>query len=262
MPERKSDQPHSIYTYSLDPVVNIQEKLGIIEGLRDFSHPFKFAQNVFDFLRTLQQNKKVGLLQNRLSKETKTSLDQKTLDEWYQIWSGVVYLHLILDEKSGQPIHEEIVLEKPTTQTELDEYYSIQPLKKFIPTEDKEQNNLLIRIGGTMPEKYAYEGCDILSLDTIGGCHDLMPKFYQCSVCGRLSHEAWFHSQEELESSVNLSSGYVTKVLYYKIRDMLFEALDDRWFELKANILNMAREINASSYENQDNLIGDSEDDE
>ena len=110
------------------------------------------------------------------------------------------------------------------------------------------------KIGADIPEKYAYEGSDVLSLDTIGGCYNIMPETYQCSVCGRRGHEAWFDSQEELESSDNISGGYVTKSFYEKFKMLLFSAIDDRWFVLKANIVKMAIEVKESGYEKHNRI--------
>jgi len=254
LPENESGQPHKLYTFSLDPVTYIQEKLGVIEGMRDFSHPYKFAQNVYDLLRTVDQFVKDGIFQVKNESEKKISLNQKAYDEFNQIWSGRTYLHLTIDKKTGQPINHEIVLNKPDIDTELEEYFMLPSLMQFVPTEDKAQNNLLVRIGADIPEKYAYEGSDVLSLDTIGGCYNIMPETYQCSVCGRRGHEAWFDSQEELESSDNISGGYVTKSFYEKFKMLLFSAIDDRWFVLKANIVKMAIEVKESGYEKHNRI--------
>jgi len=246
MPEnvRESGQPHKVYTFSLKTEEMIREHLGVIEGMRDFSHPFKFVQNCYDLLRTVTDYKNQGLLINEWKHtEIKQQLDKKALSRFHQIWSGEMYLHIVLDEYTRKCIKESIVFEKPIIQTELDEYYPIPSLQKLIPTEDKEQNGLLIRIGSDIPEKYAYEKTNVITLDTIGGCNSVMPKNYLCSVCGTTGHEAWFSSQAELDSSLELSGGYVTKSYYNKMKDMMFMALDDEWFKLKSNLVLIAKEL-------------------
>ena len=251
MPEniRDSGQPHSVYTYSLNPAVLIQEKLGIIEGLRDFSHPFKFVQNVYDFIETINEYRNQKMLINEWKRtEIKTIFNEQARAEFDQIWEGEVSLHIELDKISGEVVKESVSLSFEQ-RTELHEYYSIPNLIQLVPLEDSTLNGLLIKIGADIPEKYAYEKTDVMSLDTIGGCYEIMPENYQCTVCGRKGHEAWFDSQEELNSSYKLSDGYVVKSYYNKLKRLLFRELDKRWFILKANGVQMAREMSGSNME-------------
>ena len=85
MPEniRETGQPHKLYTFDLKPSVYIQEKLGVIEGLRDFSHPFKFVQNVYDLVRTIDEYKNQKMLINEWKRmEIETTFNAKALKEF------------------------------------------------------------------------------------------------------------------------------------------------------------------------------------
>lgn len=247
--------PHSVYTYPLDVVIYLRDKLGVAEGQFDFAQPFKHAENTMDLIETVLEYEKQGLLTNDFSKTPcKTKLDQNSIDKMRQLWDKQTYLIITFDKmESTKKTLEEIVFVRPHPRHprhdkcnlcihENQEYKELPSLSALKPREDQPLNRMLILIGEAVPEREAYEGEDPQQLTDIGGC------YYDRGFGVK---QPWFTSQEDIQNSPNYTKR-VGQNYYDNTRKRLYKKWKKLSIILKVNIVTLAKEIQGFDYERED----------
>ena len=242
------NQPHSVYTRPLKPVLYIQDKLGVAEGQFDFSHPFKHITNIMDLIKTILAYESKEMLINTWTKvPVNTKVNQETLEKLDQIWRKKTWLkvHLdIFDKTMPSAVFEEVVFKKPEKSSHI-KIYELPPLRALTPKDDRDIDTILVEIGAEVLERDAYEGIPPSQLFE-AGCYELDP-----NDPTDMTKTAWFRRAEDVINSP-YKTYFVSKPYYNNTRNRLF----DKWYEIavpeEAQIIKLAQELSGAEYSEQE----------
>lgn len=243
---------HQIYTYPLDTVLWIRDKLGLEEGFLDFKQFFKFAENVCDKANTLLDYQSAGLIQNKWKREPcKTPLNYDAIQKINQLYEGSPkYKSMLLritykPDNTTQKAYEGLAYDRRNDNIisilrkdcpckhhryywdiELSaRYFHVPAIIKLIPLREIESHPIFIEIQDVVPESRAYDGLD----------PDEVTRYTKIKGYG-------FRTKADIENSYYLT-WIVGKPFYFKIKNLLMQEMKYQARQLKTNCVSLAKEI-------------------
>ena len=234
---RESGQPHSVYSFPLEPHELILEKLGVAEGFIDFQHKLQFIENIIDLSEILENAEDSGLLVNKFTKDQiKIKLDRHNNDFMRQIWyHGGYFVHKHEVTEDSDIISQTwFHFEPPEDYDHMTMEIETAPALISMKSRDElSSDKLLLRIGEAIPNKFAYKYEDPVLLSKEGKL--------QYEVKGKIYDR--YETDEAIENDIDYTKD-VPRSYYDRTTSNLWSAIKPYVDRFRICAWQMAKEMN------------------